>query len=432
MTPSQVTVRMYNVGFGDSFLCTFDYPDDKKRSERHVLFDCGSTKAAKGRSMDDVVADIVRDTGGKLDVLVITHRHKDHVSAFGKASRGALLATLRPTTVLRPWVDDPKLPTDADSPNAAFASSVSVAQDFANAVASAIATTRGGNGGRRPELQAMAEDQIANARAIEAIDLLAEKRRGRYLRASVKPVTLAALPGVDIHVLGPPTIQQLPLVKTQAENYKDEYWFAQVSLLHDALGVAGLTSRNARFLARQALEERDANAVIGPAHWLIARLQERYDQTLARIVRSVDDVLNNTSLILLLEAGEKKLLFSGDAQGENWAWALEYADDATRPHYRELLEDVDLYKVGHHGSRNATPRSLYALWEDREREMVSLMSTLPGKHGSPTKGTEVPRKTLAAALSQLGPLFRSDGRAVASVAVTARLDRSAPFSLVRD
>ena len=65
-----------------------------------------------------------------------------------------------------------------------------------------------------------------------------------------------------------------------------------------------------------------------------------------------------------------------------------------------MLAKVDLYKVGHHGSLNATPKSLWNLFEKRARSegdpklLASLMSTMLGKHGSVESKTEVPRQTL--------------------------------------
>jgi hypothetical protein len=54
---------------------------------------------------------------------------------------------------------------------------------------------------------------------------------------------------------------------------------------------------------------------------------------------------------------DNKLLFPGDAQIENWAYALSEPTDLHG--MKKLLADVDLYKVGNHGSRNATPRTLW-------------------------------------------------------------------------
>ncbi len=94
-------------------------------------------------------------------------------------------------------------------------------------------------------------------------------------------------------------------------------------------------------------------------------MRDEYAHSLLRIVRTVDDALNNTSVILLFEAGTRRLLFPGDAQIENWSYALKHEDTAD---LREGLDQVDLYKVGHHGSRNATPEeSRRHVGEERAR-----------------------------------------------------------------
>ncbi len=113
------------------------------------------------------------------------------------------------------------------------------------------------------------------------------------------------------------------------------------------------------------------------ARWLAWRLKSaRAEQTL-EIVRALDRQMNNTSLILLFDTPAGKLLFPGDAQIESWQYAL------SNPKYRAMLEDVGLYKVGHHGSLNATPRSLYARFRRKggrktPGRLRTLLSTLPG------------------------------------------------------
>ena len=89
---------------------------------------------------------------------------------------------------------------------------------------------------------------------------------------------------------------------------------------------------------------------------------QRGDQLL-EIVRILDMQMNNTSVILLFEVGTKKLLFPGDAQLENWMYSLKEAKEASA--VRKLLSDVDVYKVGHHGSLNATPKTLWNLFRKR-------------------------------------------------------------------
>jgi hypothetical protein len=95
------------------------------------------------------------------------------------------------------------------------------------------------------------------------------------------------------------------------------------------------------------------------ARWLVYHARMTRGEQLLQIVRSLDQEMNNTSVILLFQIGKKKLLFPGDAQIENWQFALQ------QKKYRSLLSSVNLYKVGHHGSRNATPKSLWKLFKNK-------------------------------------------------------------------
>jgi hypothetical protein len=119
----------------------------------------------------------------------------------------------------------------------------------------------------------------------------------------------------------------------------------------------------------------------------------------------LDKAMNNTSVILLLRVGKVSLLFPGDAQIENWQYAL---DNKTN---RQLLAGVDVYKVGHHGSLNATPKTLWEGFKKKSKDsgnksrLRTLMSTMEHKHGSEESHTEVPRTTLVSALKTQSDLF---------------------------
>src|SRR3954454_11667225 len=68
-----VRVRMYRQGLGACFLSTFDVAGD----ERHMLIDFGTlvTSAKPPVKMPDVIADIAKATGKRLEILVATHAH---------------------------------------------------------------------------------------------------------------------------------------------------------------------------------------------------------------------------------------------------------------------------------------------------------------------------------------------------------------------
>jgi hypothetical protein len=65
----------------------------------------------------------------------------------------------------------------------------------------------------------------------------------------------------------------------------------------------------------------------------------------------LEQSVNNTSLFFVLDIGGVRLLFPGDAQ--YGAWESVRND----PKSLDLISNVDFYKMGHHGSHNATPMS---------------------------------------------------------------------------
>jgi hypothetical protein len=188
-------------------------------------------------------------------------------------------------------------------------------------------------------------------------------------------------------------------VQEQRRKDADEFWHLLAVATPQARGKRG----KGPFPLRYALPR-----IPGFASWLQKHADKMLRQQLLAIVRRMDDVLNNTSVILLFEVGTKKLLFPGDAQIENWSFAL------SKKNVQKLLADVDAYKVGHHGSLNATPKaSLWAKFKKKGKGPNSLrtfMSTEGGHHG--TKGkTEVPRGPLVTELEKNSRLTTTDLKA---------------------
>src|SRR5690606_879574 len=368
------------------------------------LIDYGSTRSPrKGRAksrMRDVAPLIEQHTNGVLDVLAVTHRHKDHLFGFADTTGAATMRRLKPPLVLRPWTEDPTLQPDATGPrhsgdpllgqaSASFAAGLANAQTALHHLSEMP--------GLHPSVVAAVAGQVRNAEAIDLLDELSEADQGRYLFAGCDPGTTDAIPGMAITVLGPPTVEQDRRVARQRSDDKDEFWMLRLS--------ASLEAAAGQYETDDVVSDVDLGP--GPVRWLVDRLAAQRSHSTVRLVRQLDDALNNTSLSLLLEIGSLKLLFPGDAQIENWQHTLDRLP--TEPELRAKLRDVDLYKVGHHGSRNATPRSLHAIWQERPSHlpMTILMSTRDGVHGD-TPATRVPRQTLIDALKELGPLFSTD------------------------
>ena len=105
-TTSPITVRMYRQGLGDCFLLTFAGKDGPV----HMLIDCGvilGTADAKAM-MTRVAEDIRNATGGggaRLDVVVATHEHWDHLSGFVQARD--VFEQIKMGEVWLAWTEDP-------------------------------------------------------------------------------------------------------------------------------------------------------------------------------------------------------------------------------------------------------------------------------------------------------------------------------------
>ena len=81
-----------------------------------------------------------------------------------------------------------------------------------------------------------------------------------------------------------------------------------------------------------------------------------------QLALDMNNQTNNSSLVLAFELGKggKVLLFAADAQRGNWlSWAkADFKDGSDKVSARDLLRRTVLYKVGHHGSHNATLNGL--------------------------------------------------------------------------
>lgn len=409
--PIRVRVRMYQVGFGDCFLVSIEYDGalEDGRTERHILIDFGTSRPPRdgmaGGRMADVAALIEKHTGGVLDVLVVTHRHRDHLRGFEVDAAAEIMRRLAPRLVVRSWTEDPELSATADGPGLAASpadppnglsrASVRYAALLAQTQARAAKLT--GLVGLDDEVRAAAEDQLENAEAVALLDELSRDRRGRYVHAGMESGIEDVVPGVRATVLGPPTVDQDPRVAKQREE-DSEYWLTALDASLRVIGSAADAGADAAAPASHGP---------GPVHWLIDRLANQRSHSVARLVRDLDDALNNTSIILLLEVEGLSMLFPGDAQIENWRHTLERLPD--EPQLRRRLAAIDLYKVGHHGSRNATPRSLHVLWKGRTADLprlTAMVSTRQGVHGMDDGA--VPKPQLIAALREVGDLYSTD------------------------
>lgn len=389
--PKNVSITMYNVGFGDCFLLTFHYANNKNR---RVLIDCGSSSENK-EHMSQVVDQLIKDCEGHVDVIVATHRHSDHISAFGLAGLRNKLKSLAPEVVIQPWTEHPEAEEAAvEAPSvftqAAFKhmAGLKAVQELALGIAESPERVLAAAGQvERKYLTRLASLSIKNKQAIELLEGLGKKHY--YVYAGGPSGIGRLLPGVRVSVLGPPTLKQSERIRTQTQWDKDEFWKLRARLSAESgSNEAVACGHSAVFPQAKTISLADAPSYV---RWVTRNVDNAQLHNMRQIVRVLDNAMNNTSVILLFEVAGKGLLFPGDAQIENWQYALGRAD------WRKRLSKTVVYKVGHHGSTNATPQKLWGLFANRNtrgKKLISLLSTVEHHHNN------VPRKSLVDSLKK--------------------------------
>ena len=393
--PVSATLFAYQVGFGDCFLLRFTYADG---SLRHILIDFGTTGLTLKSPKDQMLRianDVKKKCGGKLDVVVATHRHADHISGFatnkGKGS-GDVIASLKPERVVQPWTEAPDATDETLGPDVgakAFSSRRFALKQMHKTARLAVERIDSGKidmpAALAGQLRFIGEDNLSNASAVKNLMTMG---KNVYVYHGCDPKLGEFLPGIEVTVLGPPTLHQTDTIRKQRSRDVDEFWQMAPRRFADA-GGGGDSPKlfpNAPQFDLKLVEYR----------WVAERIDKAQGEMMLGLVHALDAQMNNTSVILLFKAGSKSLLFPGDAQLENWQYALSTP-------LADKLDEIDLYKVGHHGSLNATPKSMWNRFKkrgktDKPDRLTSVMSTRDGKHGSTDSGTEVPRSKLVTEL----------------------------------
>lgn len=350
-TNGKITVRMYRVGFGDCFLITLA----TAAGPQHILVDCGvhnrGNIVVNGTSLlEKAFQNICEVTGRKLAVVVATHAHQDHISGFGKFA--AQFAQFSIGEVWMPWTED-RNDQQAQRWRTKKAALLGQLQDHFAALGAAAT----------PAAVAAVANMSVDQRALDGLHSgFGTGATIRFLKAGDALQSIASLPGLSVQVLGPPQDQQLlsrmnpPAGQSYLRLNGDE--------------VVRMNSIRP-FIQRWRVTPEEMPAdwpVIQPSD--IEELHLRASGSLDGLAFALDQVVNNTSIVGLFTYRSHHLLFAGDAQWGNWdAWL-------SQPNSCEILRRICFYKVAHHGSANATPKSaLEAMTTGQVAAMISTQNS---------------------------------------------------------
>lgn len=383
----QVRVRMFRQGLGDCFLISFLLVDG---DERHMLIDCG-TLGNTGSTVeiehvaDHVLEIIDKSPRKKLDVVVATHEHKDHLSGFNGA-KGMQRLKDKVEHVWLAWTENPSDPDaktlaknrrDLGAELAAMSQALTAA-DPNSVVASNV------NG-----LLGFAGDEALGAKFAETIDAAMDfVRVGLNAKVAFhNPGDLIKadwLPGFRIYVLGPPRANA-SLQNTGEHGSGELYGIAGdlrravMSSLHAADSSRPNLTPEEQEIAEQQLPfdmryiergnelklQRYPNYLAPAEAW--RKVDDDWLSVASDLALQLDSATNNTSLALAIErvADGKVLLFPADAQEGSWLswhdtkikWKVPNpAGGESEVNAADLLARTVFYKTGHHGSHNATAK----------------------------------------------------------------------------
>lgn len=399
---SGVTVRMYRQGLGDCFLLAF--PPDRGSRPRFVLIDCGVLLGTPDGDdkVREVAAHILESTGGRIDVLVATHEHWDHLSGFEQARD--LFDKLKIDQVWVAWTEDPddKVARSLrrERKAALRALTATVSRLRASGDPESVRKADGldpvlGFFGDLSEGLGVDGKPSGIERAMDYV--VGRGDPPRFRTPGEGPLPLPGVAGARVYVLGPP--KNLDFLR-RSDPRSGEAYEVRLALDEKAAYVSAVLAAEEQAGRRDlSPEERDLARLALPFDKVFQVkmedakpdpfFQELYygfpgevapgqpsEQDLAwrridtdwlgsagSLALKLDSDTNNTSLALAIELvpSGKVLLFPGDAQAGNWnSWHdLEWPrkDDPENPvTATDLLHRTVLYKVGHHASHNATLR----------------------------------------------------------------------------
>ena len=349
---STLTVRAYNVLFGDAILVSIPDRDPESGIEtlRHILIDVGNVLAGGG-GKDTVFEPVIKDIllrldGRPLDLYVMTHEHMDHIQGLPYAAKHGL-----ELEVDYSWLTASAGPGYGKRYPEARRKRLALEKNYFAIQRHLMANPQVNTPGFSALM--LNNNPYRTQACVDYLRKLARKHT-RYVHRETRLRHGAHHPFREarLQILAPEKdtsdyygrIQPLALTPDQNEEGREQ----PAAILNPPAGV-------------------DPSA--------FQRLMDNWDSGVSSSALAIDRAANNTSVVFLLEWRGWRLLFTGDAEQKSWQIMAR----------EQVLEPVHFLKVGHHGSHNATPpdpileKILPAKKPDR-RKRTALVSTCEGTY----------------------------------------------------
>jgi beta-lactamase superfamily II metal-dependent hydrolase len=347
----KIRIRMYRIGFGDCFLLSLPAENGKSAGlYSHILIDCGVHAQGDISTMEKVVDNIAKVTDRRLEIIIATHAHRDHIYGFGRFAD--VFAKLKIGEVWLPWTWDEKNEEALKLQEKHAALTDKLLQHFQALGASAdtdalnAAVNLTGNQHAIELLKSGFGNDKVNVRCLKAGDTL---KSGDI-----------SIPGLLVRILGPPQSKDF-LAQMNPPS-------GQSYLRTGPNGIIELVNAIQPFGHRWKADS--ASTYLHLSGEEEKQLQDLSSSSINDLAFALDQARNNESLVILFIFCNKYLLFAGDAQYGNWRWWLENERSSG-----DILSKINFFKIAHHGSENATPKAaLEKMGDGKFAAMVSTQS----------------------------------------------------------
>ena len=359
-----IEIRAYNVLFGDCLLVSWDESD----GEHHAWIDFGNFSNDPNAVFSTVYDKVLARTGGKLDVLVITHKHMDHLEGF-YSLRDSIANNFTIGSIWYAYVK-PELEDQ-------FKIAEKAIQDR-DLIPKQVRLGEGSIG-----------QMYQNNFGI--LELTIDERMEKFLGKFSNDKIHAIYRGLNTKDILPPGVKKLEIEILAPERDSSVYFepLEESLRLRQAMddyldgGDAGKETHDPEVPHSQneLLDEEEF-----PWNELadFARLRRKLQSGGIDLLQAANKTRNNTSAVLRLSYEGIKILLTGDTEEKGWEVMKKEHDD------RKFKSD--LIKVAHHGSINASPGWSYdKVFPDIKSSNRVIISTDRNRYPKEKYDNEVPK-----------------------------------------
>jgi len=370
-------VRMYKLGTGDCFAIKLH---NGKGKEFKMLIDCGA-KSGTAKRLNPYVENLLEYLDNKVDALVVTHEHQDHVLGFDKCNK--LFDNLKVENMWLAWTekqDDDQVKEWKDAYgqkkktlsflNKEFQKRHSVrngirdlkkGKDVSNNIRFGIALNDftemhiGENGEYKGDL-----DGMEYIRKIKS-------GKTEYLKAGEILRNVDGFDGVNFYILGPPN--NWDAVKKEKGKGSEAYSHNKDLEFVNSMSSLSYSDHedNMPFESKYVQTTTRKKGTVQKRYtdsdnkW--RRIDNEWLNSAGNLALRLNRGINNLSVVLAIEFEETGdvLLFPGDAEIGSWnSWhEIDWKSkncDGDKLTTEDLLNRTIFYKVAHHMSHNGTAK----------------------------------------------------------------------------